>query len=644
MKTLLRKSVLILFALVTVLLISWDYLKNSEPADDDYGRNVSYDLYEPMEAGRTSYVPPAEDVLVKRIPGDKDHLLVLAYYSKNLNAVSQFSINIGNDDLVFRDDGRGFDERAGDGYYTARVATSVTRFKNEATNIYRQMLANKDALYRFENRAVVSEASLPTFSVEKLENGSAISIASLKQPFVNKWIDTIMKNCIFLTDLSVVEDPSRTWNPCTQTGNLNGSWTFKTLFQQLASEDLDHIADETQTSDFVKNWLSLFLQNRIINGDTVWARPKLKELLLDPWLAKSLAAGNPEGFLDMRFAPFKLTAILNRFDLRTRFSQIPLGEARFVFSLIDSGCTESLPFTFILEYGVAKGNICDSLKSWASRWFNLASLKRGSPEYNQALQDITDQVSLCGSAKNKANQSSLNNLRTNDRAFSPDPVISEFREFHLSGKTHQIIAATVAQVPADRYNVQEENADVQRLAKYINERADSIINDLYTIPNIYEGEPLLAGVAHILGNPLGDPRVGPVYHWDGVKNKKSASFIQNFMARHVFSLNSCTGCHSGEFQTDFFHVEPAFFGDEAALSGFLTGRPQPGAYDADLNPNDDFLRVIDPALRPTKNPSVRKFNDIMRRAKDLQKVNNATCGSVFQIRDALMFQPINSPH
>lgn len=644
MKTLLRKSVLFLFALVTVLLISWDYLKNSKPAGDNYSAYLNYDSYEPANVNGTSYIPPAEDVLVKRIPGDKEHLLMLAYYSKNRNSVPQFSINVGNSDLIFRDDGKGFDEIAGDGYYTARVAASITAFKNEATNIYRQMLANKGRLSRFENRSMVSETSLPSLNLEKLDVGSAISIASLNRPSFNVLVDTVMKNSLFLTDSAVVEDPTRTWNPCTQTGNLNGSWTFKTLFQQLASKDPEHIADDEQTSEFVKYWLSLFLKDRVINSDTVLARPKLQELLLEPWLAKSKAAGNPDGFLDMRFAPFKLTAILNRFDLRTRFSQIPMGEARFIFSFIDSSCTQALPFTFILEYAVVKGNTCDSLKSWATRWQNLASYARGSAQYNQALQDITDQVTLCGSAKNKANQSSLNNLRTNDRAFSPDPVVSEFREFHLSARTNQITAATVAQVPADRYNVQIDNPDVQRLAKYINERGDSIVRDLYTIPNVYDGEPMLAGVAHILGNPMGNPRETSVYHWDGVGDKKSPAFIQSFIARHVFSLNTCTGCHSGEFQTDYFHVEPAFFGDEAALSGFLTGKPQPGAYDADLDPNDDFLRVIDPSLRPGKNPAIRKFNDILRRAKDLNKIVNTTCGSVFQIRDALMFQPINSPH
>jgi len=63
-----------------------------------------------------------------------------------------------------------------------------------------------------------------------------------------------------------------------------------------------------------------------------------------------------------------------------------------------------------------------------------------------------------------------------------------------------------------------------------------------------------------------------VYHWDGTRKRDTLTFIRNSAARHVFSLNSCSGCHGGETQTNFTHVDPVFFGKEATFS-FRQGRP-----------------------------------------------------------------------
>src|SRR3954452_4799497 len=87
----------------------------------------------------------------------------------------------------------------------------------------------------------------------------------LMQPLLN--LNSIRANCVTITNLAVVEDPTRTWNSCTQTGNVDGSWTFKTIMKQLASKDPAHIATDAQISDFVKNWLSNWASDQVINGD-----------------------------------------------------------------------------------------------------------------------------------------------------------------------------------------------------------------------------------------------------------------------------------------------------------------------------------------------------------------------------------------
>ena len=88
----------------------------------------------------------------------------------------------------------------------------------------------------------------------------------------------------------------------------------------------------------------------------------------------------------------------------------------------------------IFEFGINKPirSTCDVKKTWAQQWVALKDLTIGSSEYNQALQKITDQYTLCGTNPNKPNQSSLDQLRTNEIALSPgSPGEWEMREFIL---------------------------------------------------------------------------------------------------------------------------------------------------------------------------------------------------------------------
>ena len=68
----------------------------------------------------------------------------------------------------------------------------------------------------------------------------------------------------------------------------------------------------------------------------------------------------------------------------------------------------------------------------------------------------------------------------------------------------------------------------------------------------------------------------------------------------IFHCITCWGCHGGETQTGFTHIDPVFYGTEATLSGFLTGRAgTDGAIDFDRDPDNDVMTVKDPALRPS---------------------------------------------
>lgn len=669
-------NTLLLLLFSTIILLAWnneresntDLLKQDwaktdvdpsyyEWIDEMSGSALMADMGNDYFSGdRTSKTPPAKDVLVQRIPGDDLHLIIMSVYETS--SMPFVKVDDGSDNgLILKDDGVKPDKVAGDGIYTAKMFADVKEFRKLAIQMDED-IKKAGPVPQFQNRSLyyaINACNTEPFSAEKLDRYEPVSIANLTARGTNKLIDSIRRNCIFITDLSVVEDPARTWNPCTQTGNVDGPWTFKTIMKNLAQQNPDKPATDSIVSNFVKNWLNNWAVQRIINGDTVNARTLVTTKILNPWLTKSQNAGNPAGVLDMRFAPFKLTAIVNRFDIREREAGIPAGEGRYTFCLINSECTDKEDFTVVIEFGIKSGFACDSIQQWAIRWFNLKNFTLGSPEYNSELQKITDTYTLFGSNPNRVNQSSLNALRTNEKALSPEGGVWEFREFRLSPTTKRLFQTTVHKLPADKYNAQVDNPDVRRMVKYINANRRNINQDDYELPDSLPNSeqdtltlvPFVAGAGHILDTPVGDPSQMFIYHWNGALTKATPdAFIKNTTTRHVFSLNACTGCHSGEVQTFFTHVDPVFFGTKATLSGFLSGKPgRGGSVDFDFNPDNDSVMIKDAALRPATNPHMRFFSDILRRAKDLKDfVVSPPCGSVLKIKDDLMFRPVNMVH
>jgi hypothetical protein len=671
MKTSKKTLTIVTLLVATVALLSWNFNdlgKQSNayasPYDDVYSdaeSNLKLMTFIDNADRKSSYVPGAEDVLIKKIPGDNNHLIMMVYYSKENYSAPSITINNGYS-IVFKDDGKGYDEKAGDGLYTAKIDADVQGFKNQAIQIAKQMKENGYKPYRYINRELVYDPNVAgTFDAQGFDANKAVSIAGVTNGLGSApnglksapngqtaQMARIDSNCIFITNLGVVEDTTRTWNFCTQRGNVNGAWSFGTIMRQLASQSPTQIATDAQLSTFVKSWLNTWLSTQIINGDTVQARALMNGLILSPWLSKSRSAGNPVGQLDMHFAPFKLTAIANRFDLRagqpnTKPNEL-CGEGRLMFCAITNNCTAALNMTIIFEYAIYKPNTCDSLQSWAQQWFSLKDSTLGSSGYNRALQSITDQFTLCGSNPNAPNQSSLAQLRTNEIALSPQPKMWEFKEFHVDSTADSLVQTTVGQTPADKYDSESINNNVQRLAAFVNQNTGAILQANYVVPAQWEGFGFLGAASHIMQPPTGNP-VPPLrpFHWDGTDSTNKATFIKNNNARSDFSLQTCSGCHAGETQTSFTHVDPVFFGTQATLSGFLTGKAgKGGAVDSDGDSTNGAMAVKDPALRPSKtNPTIRNFNDINRRAQDLKTFVGTTCGSVLGISAQLMFQPVN---
>jgi hypothetical protein len=362
---------------------------------------------------------------------------------------------------------------------------------------------------------------------------------------LNKFACTVVPNKeLFITDVSVVDDCFRTtWFgacPAPVLPATRGAWTFGRLMEGLFGT-----TNPATLSAKVTQWLNEWNVLKVVNGENVPARTAVQTQIINPWLAKS---GGVQ--LDMKQAPFRLLAIVSRLDLRQNTPSFKAGEGRFVFNLLDSA-GNTTQYLLIIEYGLdAPG--CSDVLTWANQWHNLGTLPFG-PNYNAALQTITDRFTTINSSPAKPNGSSLDQLRT-DEIFLAAPW--ELREFTLQPGTTTpapLLMSTVAQTPENA----RQNSVL--LANYVNANTAAILANNYTVPLSFGGLPFLGGAStHTLN-----------FNWDGPA--PACSSIGNPNARFNFSLNTCNGCHGAETATTFKQVLPRNPGVASALSNFLTG-------------------------------------------------------------------------
>lgn len=396
---------------------------------------------------------------------------------------------------------------------------------------------------------------------------------------------------LVVTDLAVVNDPGRVSDPCKSRVSPSSAtleWSFGYLMTHMANQA---VTNKTP-AEFAKAWLSAWKTPFTLNGDPVsppllepgnfgsdspenvsvaayvekmWtqASRQLPNNRLDP---------NPNPALKLEKAPFRLLAIVNRYDKRKNsfFGEGSAGELRFVFGVLDSAPDRS-PWgspcgalfgpmnwpdaafknsTVIFEYAVDKATQ-SLIKDWARAWRDLTLA--GPPSnsaYRTALQTLTDSVVKAGvgKVKGRANDSALIRIRTNE---SVDAVNWRLREFRISSSSKFLVPDTVKQTPAHGFSLDDSKV----LAQYVNTNATSIEAELNKVPNSYLSGPFLGAQAF---------------------NRSGGTFWNSFwinapQARHKFSLNTCNGCHSTETGTAFAHIMSREWGEEAPLSGFMTG-------------------------------------------------------------------------
>ena len=490
--------------------------------------------------------------------------------------------------LLFSDDGKNGDQQADDG-----VSTSPIKVNFNAVEANRSRIANVQralnggtTVPKFQGRLLVGQTPITTSDPDTLliddgsGSGEALATALAIDP----------ARSLLITHPSVIEDPSRTFNPCTDVGTRMGKWTFGYLMTQMANQTQTGIDPRVFTRKWLAHWEAL----QTVNGFGVPGRQAIRDKVIVPW---ELASGGPGAPLDLSEAPFRLLAIVNRIDLRgnSGYTLNNAGEARFVFGVIDrtannSTCCTVSEMTVIFEYGIDRSS-CTEVTSWAQQWVALSSIPMPSPQFNQALENITEQFARAGVAPGKVNGSALNQLRTND--FLQPAPIWELREFKLTpGPEDPFIAngqlnmTTVKLTPDASFN------NTATLGNYLVANQGAVCAGTHIVPLAFGGGPFLGGNAFV-----------PPFFWD------SPAFVCPPGACNVefmFSLNTCSGCHLGETNTTFYHIRPTPFGQPPLLSPFLSGP----------------ISVNDPRCGPAV---VNNFDEMTRRRMILDQIANQLC-------------------
>ena len=551
--------------------------------------------------GRDLRVKPPQVIEFKgevlRRPASQGNMLLKVRFAKEEHIQQTIEIMIGEKPVTFRDDGRNGDERSGDG-----IHSGITTMSREELALERKRqlsLVGKD-LPIFRGRELVDKKRInrdvltfrPGIEFDLFPAGDPANVNAAKS--------------LMVTDPTVVQDPSRTRTACGTSGSM-GKWSFGYLMTEMANEPVTGI----NPSQFVKRWLERWKVNQTVNDFVVTNRAGGINPLIANW------PKNADGSLDLSRAPMRLVAIVNRLDLRGSFGYGGGGtgnggELRFVFAILDPvTCSAQNRGTVIFEYGVRKTS-CASMKGWAQQWKALDAFVLGSVDYNNGLEAITEQIVKRNSDPLKTNGSALNQLRTNELIFGSPWELREFRVMPMNGG--HLEAVTVKQTPDIGFN---NNAT---LASYVNGSESEILTDRHTVPLNFPG----MGGASFLGGSAPVPGNNTSFVWENAG-------ITNLEARHHFSLNTCNSCHAGETSTQFLHVGVVGFAvppsppPVASLSRFLTGNTP------DITDNEFFV------FNDPRNAGVtHQFNDLLRRATDMDALINSPCKFNFALVPNLM--------
>lgn len=550
---------------------------------------------------------------------------------------SSIDIFQGDSSFTFKDDGVYPDLYANDSVYSSFLKIDIDNFKSDISELETD-LNQQDTFIVFEGHNGVLHDTFIPFNETDFDNGMEVELDPVLLTAIECDGELKKQNSLFITHLDVVEDPARTYNFVTDQGNSTGLYTFGNLMSNMANETSTGISAQ----DFIKSWLTPFTEDTYqpLNSSTPVAtsRDNVYKYLISPWISKAQGHSSDQGYTAstwetnwdnadedqlLKYAPFKLTAIANRLDLRGNFhfnnTISNAGETRFIFTLLllydddelelDAGevpinqvhglSGELLDWkgmNVIFEYLNIQDDKCE-VKNFAQDWLDLSDMTLGSSAYNAALEDLTELVINADANEENDNGSAIGRIRTNEKILYETFPFGhtsgqlswgesnwQFRQFEIASN-HLLEQVSLNNTPSLDFNDAKNldpgssndggeysaipNSNLTDWA-YNPKNKFRILNETHEIPETYNGDQLLAAIADIKDEY---PHYMDLRYSVSTTNFDLATEIPTLHSqrnniiskqlRHRLSLNTCQGCHTGETKTFFTMVAPLGYGESA---------------------------------------------------------------------------------
>ncbi len=619
------------------------------------------------------YDPPSVDSAWLQKTSVSDEILMeikYSYHSPIPSVIELPLFEVDRKTVKLYDNGTNGDRNAGDNIYTTKLDFEISNFIDQI-NALNTSLSTQSNFVIYDGHDAEVDTNFIPFDIVRFNNGEQVFF-DLKIIQAAQCESEILKqNSLFITDLAVVEDLARNYNPCADVGNVQGLYTFGTFIRGLCNTSLTGMTPK----EFLKNWISYYAEDQTFSLSTPYGpnrpvtvakRERTMNLIIRPWIAKAngvsqqnyssyistgptgttgihennwkaLWDATPEDSL-LKYAPFRMMAIVNRLDLRgnmaygtnalngTQFNK-NTGETRFIFTLIslydhsdgsgftmrpgDPPLTHGIEFgnknnaeaidwrgmNLIFEYQNLDMNSCE-LQDFAQAWLDLSSYTLGSSGYKDALDSLVSPIILGGSISSSVNNgSTLGRLRSNEKVLFPAstnvdstwPAANwQFRQFEINSVSHQLDMVPLNNTvdarhqwdsTHDSYHGHNLVDNLGLVGKKYN--TGKPIVDLFYTPvmksqilkerhrltdtKLGEYKRYLSRAAEISQEHYTyfdfDYRVSGLFYdksveeYSGNKNAKKL--------RHKFSINTCTGCHSGETKVPFAQMLPTGYGESA---------------------------------------------------------------------------------
>lgn len=529
------------------------------------------------------------------------------------------TIHSGGEEIVFNDAGVRPDGNSGDRIYSAYLKEDLDAFLATVEG-WEAMLASRGYYTKFYGHSgeVITD-SMPAFDRTLFETHNPTPLHLNLIQAIECDDELKKQHSLFKTDLSVVEDPARTFNVHAGTGNPTGAWTFGTLMKNMVIP----VATTVSAKTFLKEWVKTWTVQQLVNGQSIPPREDIFKHVIVPWLTKArfpscsttITPGNWQMLWNddncvseanlLKWAPFRLMAIVNRIDLRGNMayksSVQNAGETRFIFTLIDP--TTGMPpiednqtinstgsfidwqgMNVILEYHNVQTNRCE-LQQFAQGWLDLSSYTSFGSAYNDALESLTNTVTNAGAMPGKPNGSALAQLRTNERILQDlggnklntvwESSDWQFRQFEIDNNTKLLKMMPLNNTPTHDLNFPINIAtfgttaptNSEYLMKWLWDNLVIVSQGRHRMPAVYPGTtiPITTGAAQVPEEQM--------HYWDVNWSATTSTYTPASVtasnadlmmdARFMLSLNTCNGCHNGETKTIFTQMRPLGYGESA---------------------------------------------------------------------------------